>query len=156
LGTTNRILAALTLGALIGLVATLCIPSGAQTGETPTWQDKTFALAQHPISGAPIANWLPFSFGHGNDTSLVIWDSGGSGHRALVSVHCEAGRVLVNWDGGEIELDATGAAAGSANIAGFGHGNTTTVYSSYVELRDYRVFATGSAGRYAVTVDISD
>ena len=46
--TARRAALALTVGAMIGLVVTLCIPSGAQTGgPSGGVADLTFALAQH-------------------------------------------------------------------------------------------------------------
>lgn len=139
---------AITIGALIGLVVTLCLPSGAQT-DGAGWQDKTFALAQHPaagVGGPGGGAWLPFDVTHKDHRRLVIWDGGSSGRRALVSVWCNAGEVDVEWDGGEICL------------YGEQTGNTTTVYSARVELDNGYRYAGSSivTGEYIVTVDIAE
>ena len=148
----RRVGIGVALGVLAGLLLTLGLGSGAQTGGSTEWQDKTFALAQHP-STLPVGQWLPFDFGHKNDRDRVIWDSGDSGRCALVSVYCDVGEINVEWDGDTIRLDATGSAA----VAAAGRGNVATVYSSRVELDVPSAWAgTVPKGRYIVTVDISD
>ena len=144
----------LAIGLAVGVIAGWLITGDQMTiGQTNgnSWQDKTFALAQHPSTGAPSpglgASWLPFDFGHKSTTTMVVWDGGPSGRRALVSIWCSAGTVDVEWDGNTIRLYGRGT----------GTGNTTTIYSSRVVL-DY-VGAWTSAipvGEYVITVDIGE
>ena len=146
----------LAVGLAVGVIAGWLITGDQMTiGQTDGsgWQDKTFALAQHPTSGVPVGEWLPFDFRHKDDTSLTIWDGGPYEKRALVSVWCGAGTVKVYCDAGEVTLNATGDAA----EANDGLGNTTTVYSAYVEVKWVGAWtSTPSYGRYAITVDIGD
>jgi len=128
----RRVVLALTIGALIGLVVTLCLPSGAQTSGTG-WQDKTFALAQHPaagIGGPGGGAWLPFA------SDGTIWDGDSTGRRALVSVACTNGTLSVHWDGSTI---------------GLGKGDTTTVFASFVNVDCGRP----GSGVYMITVDVT-
>jgi len=148
----RRVVLALVAGALIGLVITLCLPSGAQTDGTG-WQDKTFALAQHPATGVGPpgvfgGGWLPFDFSHGKSSNLMIWDGGSSGRRALVSVWCQSGHIDVTWDETTIHLYEYGG----------GSGNTITVYATQVKVTEYHDLQASAVatGEYMVTVDIAE
>jgi len=146
----------LAVGLAVGVIAGWLITGDQMTiGQTSgsSWQDKTFALAQHPSSGAPFGSWLPFDFRHKDDSSLTIWDGGPYEKRALVSVWCGAGTVRVYCDAGEVTLNATG----NASPANGGWGNTTTVYSAYVEVKYVGAMtSTPPYGEYVITVDIAD
>lgn len=138
----------LAVGLAVGVIAGWLITGDQMTiGQTDGsgWQDKTFALAQHPSAGVGTNNWLDFDFTHKSRSAMVVWDGGSSGKRALVSIYCTAGVVDVKWDGTTIRL------------FGKGVGNTTTIYSSRVELDYIGAYVdTIPVGKYIVTVDIGE
>jgi len=145
--TIAKVVGAVCLIGAIGSFA-LIIPGGfhtaAQTsqGGESSCCDKTFAIAAHPTIAA-VGSGLQFYLA--SMQSQVLWDGRASGKKALVTVGCTTGELVVEADGKDVRLSYNTATVMK---------DYTTVYAEYV-VADQR--GSGAAiGEYFIAVDIAD
>lgn len=149
----------IAVGLAVGVIAGWLITGDQMTiGQTngSGWQDKTFALAQHPSFSGFLMEGIPFDWpadGPVGGSFMRIWDGGGLGKRALITIICTAGKIEVTFDGKDRILDAQ--ALGGV-FAGVVNGVSTTVYAADVVLTHGGYGHPSSNGLYYLTVNIGD